>query len=243
MQFPHRFSRREDIEIAAFLVSAIAWGRRDIILRSAEKLFALVAEEPYAFVMSGNTRRLTGGSIHRTFFEKDLAYFCRGLRHCYQIFGNLETLFLAGLGADGPFPGTHAKKRTAQTLPFPKIWNALALFRETIAAGNGGAYSKHIADPASASACKRLNLSLRWLVRREGPVDLGLWTRVSPAELCIPLDLHVGRVARRTGLLDPARVANDRKAVFTLTARLREFSPEDPARYDLALFGWSVQTA
>jgi uncharacterized protein (TIGR02757 family) len=225
-------------------VSAIAWGRRDLILRSAEKLFALTGGEPYVFVMSADTRRLRGGSIHRTFFEKDLAYFCRGLKHCYQTFGNLETLFLAGLGAAGPFPGKNTKKNGAvETLPFPKIWNALALFRETMAAGNGGAYSKHIADPASMSACKRLNLSLRWLVRREGPVDLGLWTRISPAELCIPLDLHVGRVARRTGLLDPARAANDRKAVFTLTARLREFSPEDPARYDLALFGWGASGA
>jgi uncharacterized protein (TIGR02757 family) len=121
------------------------------------------------------------------------------------------------------------------------IWEGIALFRETMARGNRGLYTKHIADPYSASPCKRLFLSLRWLVRREGPVDMGLWKSVSPASLYIPLDLHVGRTARRLGLLDPARKTNDRKAALALTERLREFCPEDPARYDLALFGWGLE--
>jgi uncharacterized protein (TIGR02757 family) len=120
------------------------------------------------------------------------------------------------------------------------VWDGIALFRDTMAAGNRGRYTKHIADPRSTSACKRINLSLRWLVRREGPVDLGLWKSISPASLYIPLDLHVGRVARRLGLLDPARKANGRNAVITLTEKLREFCPEDPVRYDLALFGADV---
>jgi uncharacterized protein (TIGR02757 family) len=123
------------------------------------------------------------------------------------------------------------------------MWDGIALFRETMARGNEGRYTKHIADPRSSSPCKRLFLSLRWLVRREGPVDLGLWKSIPPAALCIPLDLHVGRAARRLGLLDPARRANDRKAAIALTGKLRELCPADPARYDLALFGWGMENA
>jgi uncharacterized protein (TIGR02757 family) len=111
-----------------------------------------------------------------------------------------------------------------------------------MARGNGGAYIKHIADPSSNSACKRIHLSLRWLVRREGPVDIGLWKSISPASLFIPLDVHVGRITRHLALLDPSRKANDKKAVIALTEKLREICPEDPVRYDLALFGHAVDS-
>jgi len=121
----------------------------------------------------------------------------------------------------------------------PDVWEGIRLFRETMARANS-CYSKHIADPASNSACKRLHLALRWLVRREGPVDLGLWKSISPSSLFIPLDLHVGRNARYLGLLDAGRKANDRKAVILLTEKLREFCPQDPVRYDFALFGLSI---
>jgi len=164
-------------------------------------------------------RRSRGLCIHRTFFEDDLWYFCRGFRLCYTQYGSLETLFASAGG----------------------IWEGIALFRETMALGNAGPanvpfYSKHIANPASNSACKRLHLALRWLVRREGPVDLGLWKKISPSSLYIPLDLHVGRTARRLGLLDEGRKTNDKKAVISLTEKLRAFCPEDPVKYDLALF-------
>jgi uncharacterized protein (TIGR02757 family) len=211
---------RRDIEVAAFLTAVIAWGRRDSIIRSAERLFALMGPSPSAFVLSGNYRKLKDRCIHRTFFEPDLLYFCRGFSRCYKNYGSLEALFSSALESPG---GT--------------IWDGIALFRETMAAGNGGLYTKHIANPA-LSACKRVNLALRWLVRREGPVDLGLWESISPAALVIPLDLHVGRVARRFGLLE--RKTGSRKAVEELTANLRVFCPEDPAKYDLALFGMGV---
>jgi uncharacterized protein (TIGR02757 family) len=193
--------------------------------------------------MEGNYRNLrnrrdcpSGSCIHRTFFEDDLVYFCRGLRACYQKYGSLEALFSSALcRAGSPDPGDLAGG--------PGIWEGIALFRETMARGNGGRYTKHIADPCSSSPCKRLCLSLRWLVRREGPVDLGLWKSVSPAVLCIPLDLHVGRAARRLGLLDPAPKTNGRKAAIALTGQLRKFCPEDPVRYDLALFGWGMENA
>ena len=233
VQFPHRYRKKADIEIAAFLAASIAWGKRDLILKSAEKMFALMGKSPYDFVMKGDYRKANasgsssgsgkrGFCIHRTFFQDDFIYYCNGLKDCYAKFGSLEALFASAGG----------------------IWEGLSLFRETIAEGNldpakQPCYSKHISGPESGSACKRLNLALRWLVRREGPVDLGIWKKISPASLFIPLDLHAGRTARHLGLLE--RKANDKKAVISLTEKLRDFCPEDPAKYDFALFGYSVR--
>jgi len=230
VQFPHRYKERFDREIAAFLTATIAWGRRDLILKSSEKMFAIMGSSPYAFVMNGDYQKLktgrgTGRSIHRTFFEEDLLYFCRGLKACYAKYGSLEKLFASA--AD--------------------IWEGIDLFRQTIAMGNSGPvsgqsnqllYSKHIAGPGQGSACKRLNLALRWLVRRQGPIDMGLWKSIKPASLFIPLDVHVGRTARHLGLLE--RKTNDKKSVISLTEKLRIFCPEDPVKYDLAFFGYSI---
>jgi uncharacterized protein (TIGR02757 family) len=220
VQFPRRYKNVLDKEIAAFLSATIAWGRRDMILKSAEKMFSLVGPSPYEFVMEGKCKKIAGDSrgcsIHRTFFEGDLLYFCKGLKTCYAKYGSLENLFASA--AD--------------------VWEGIGLFRETMAGGNKGLYSKHISNPAAGSACKRLHLALRWLVRREGPVDLGIWKSISPSSLFIPLDLHVGRAARSLGLLQ--RKANDKKAVIALTEKLRAFCPEDPVKYDFALFGYSA---
>ena len=229
VQFPHRYSARQDREIAAFLAATIAWGRRELILKSAEKMFSLMGPSPYAFIIEEKYRKIKlddkGRSIHRTFFEGDLLYFCRGFRACYAKYGSLEALFASG----------------------KDVWEGISLFRETMASGNNIAprvkanvYSRHIANPAANSACKRLHLALRWLVRREGPVDLGLWKSISTSSLFVPLDLHVGRTARRLGLLE--RKSNDRKAVIALTEKLREFCPEDPVKYDLALFGYGIRS-
>ena len=199
-------------------------------------MFALMGPSPYAYIMEGNYQNLkkrgssAGSCIHRTFFEDDLRYFCRGFRACYTQYNSLQALFASA--AD--------------------VWEGISLFRETMARANAAnaanraaakqpVYTKHIADPASGSACKRLNLALRWLVRREGPVDMGLWKTISPASLFIPLDLHVGRAARHLGLLEEGRKTNDKKAVIVLTEKLREFCPEDPVKYDLALFGFSAK--
>jgi uncharacterized protein (TIGR02757 family) len=229
VQFPRSYRDPADIEIAAFLTAAIAWGRRDLILRSAKRMFALMEPGPAAFVMSGDYRGLKDRCVHRTFFEGDLKYFCRGLRACYAQYGSLEALF-ASAAAN---PAAGAKTETPAG-----IWEGIGLFRETMARANNGLYTKHIANPES-SACKRVNLALRWLIRPRGPVDIGLWKSVSPSALCIPLDLHVARSARRLGLL--ARKSNDRKAVMELTENLRGLCPDDPVKYDLALFGLSVQ--
>ncbi|MDR0321674.1 MAG: TIGR02757 family protein [Treponema sp.] len=224
VQFPRRYTKREDIEIAAFLSATIAWGRRDMILRSSEKMFALMGSSPYNYIISGNYKNLKNKNVHRTFFEGDLKYFCRGLKHCYEKYGNLEKLFAVA-------------NDTSQD-----VWKGFYLFREEIAKANGGDYSIHIANPGAegenGSACKKLNLALRWLVRK-GPVDLNLWKSIKPSALYIPLDVHVARTARKLGLLE--RKSNDRKAVTALTCKLREFCPEDPVKYDFALFSAGVE--
>ena len=218
VQFPRRYTKREDIEIAAFLCAAIAWGRRDMILRSSQKMLSLMGSSPYNYIICGDYKKLKNKNVHRTFFESDLKYFCRGLKHCYEKYGNLEKLF--------------SDKDNSQD-----VWKGFYLFREEIAKANGGDYSIHIANPGAegenGSACKKLNLALRWLVRK-GPVDLNLWKSIKTAALYIPLDVHVARTARKLGLLE--RKSNDRKAVTALTLRLREFCPEDPVKYDFALF-------
>ena len=218
VKFPHRYKKKSDREIAAFIAATIAWGRRDLILRSGERIFETLGPSPYSYVMEEKFLSLDdrGKSLHRTFFEGDLKYFCRGLRACYTKYDSLEALFTQS----------------------DNIFDGISLFRRTMAEGNGGLYSKHVANPDSGSACKRLNLALRWLIRREGPVDLGLWKSISPASLIIPLDVHVGRISRKLGLLQ--RKANDRKSALFLTDSLRAFCPEDPCKYDLALFGYGV---
>jgi len=228
LQFSHRYKKREDIEIAAFLAATIAWGNRKMIINSCEKMFALMGKSPYEFVMSGEYKKLKNKNIHRTFFESDLKYFCKGFAYCYGKYKNLEILF-----NHRPDYLQVVRRGTE------RIWNGLAIFRDEMAKGNNGRYSKHISDPEK-SACKRLNLALRWLVRPK-PVDLGLWKSIKPSELYIPLDVHVARTARELGLL--TRKSNDKKAVIELTEKLRSFCPEDPVKYDFALFGYSLNNA
>jgi uncharacterized protein (TIGR02757 family) len=225
VQFPRRYKKREDVEIAAFLSATIAWGRRDIILRSAEKMFALMDSKPYDFVISGDFKKLKDKNIHRTFFESDLKYFCKGLKHIYEKYGNLENLF--------------AEVTQGRGTPLQcGVWKGFYLFREEMAKANRGEYSIHVSNAGeeneNGSACKKFNLALRWLVR-EGPVDLGLWKKIKPSALYIPLDVHVARTARKMGLLE--RKSNDKKSVIMLTEKLREICPQDPVKNDFALFG------
>ncbi|MCL2175920.1 MAG: TIGR02757 family protein [Treponema sp.] len=229
VQFPRRYAKREDIEIAAFLSATIAWGRRDMILRSCEKMFALTGKSPFNFIMQGDFKKLKDKNIHRTFFENDLKYFCKGFNHIYAKYGSIEKLFSQCFSGDAL-----------------NVWEGFSLLREEFAKANKYCYSKHISNPftsrsremdSSGSACKRLNLALRWLVRK-GPVDLGLWKSVKTSALFIPLDVHVARTARNLNLLE--RKSNDKRAVIELTEKLREFCADDPVKYDFALFGMGV---
>lgn len=220
VQFPHRYSDVRDIEIVSFLVATIAWGNRKMILNSANNMLAIMGKSPYDFVMSGGWEKLDDSKcVHRTFFNRDLKYYCKGLSKAYQMpVNSLENVF---------YNEEH------------DVWRGIQNFRDLIAEANG-CTSKHISNPSccepkKGSACKRLHMALRWLVRNDGMVDLGIWKRLNPRDLMIPLDVHVARVSRDLGLIE--RKSNDRQTVEMLTAKLREFDPADPVKYDFALFG------
>ncbi|MBQ3244186.1 MAG: TIGR02757 family protein [Bacteroidaceae bacterium] len=219
ISFPHSFTRKEDVEIVALLASIIAWGNRKMILRSGNRMFHEIMHScPYDYVMSGEWENLDDRmNIHRTFFAADFKYICRGLRSVYAEHGSMEPLF-AGCSA----------------------WDGIENLRKALASANGGALTRHISNPIPAkgkpaSACKRMHMMLRWLCRKDGIVDLGIWDCIPQSQLMIPIDVHVARTARALGLV--SRKQNDRRTVEELTARLRELSPDDPVRYDFALFG------
>lgn len=219
ISFPHSFTKREDIEISALLASVIAWGNRPMILRSCNKMFHdIMGGAPYSYVMSGSWEQLDDRqNIHRTFFAADFKYICRGLKSIYTKYGTMEALFIGC-----------------------SVWEGIENLRQELAAVNGGRISRHISNPVPqkgkpASACKRMLMMLRWLCRKDGIVDIGIWQNVHPSQLMMPIDVHVARTARQLGLV--TRKQNDRRTVEELTAKLRELSPDDPVRYDFALFG------
>lgn len=232
VQFPHRYSDKRDIEIVAFLVATIAWGNRKMILNSANKMLDMMGKSPYDYVMSGGWEKIEDGKcVHRTFFGRDLRYYCKGLQYLYEVprfarnDNSLENVFVE-------VPHCVRNDKT-------DVWKGIQRFRDLMAEANG-VTSKHISNPCceapmKGSACKRLHMALRWLVRDDGIVDLGIWKKLKPKDLMIPLDVHVARVSRDLRLLE--RKSNDRMAVEMLTSKLREFDAEDPVKYDFALFG------
>lgn len=222
--FPRAFSSRGDIEISALLVSTIAWGRRPMILRNAQKMLALLDNRPEDFVRGGDIEAIPDDNVHRTFFGRHLRYYLRGLRELYSRYGSLED-FAVAIGA----PQSEAP-----------AWEIAGALGRLLADANAhcplGGPDRCLPADMCTTALKRFNMALRWLVRDDGIVDLGIWRGViSPAQLYIPLDVHVGDTARAVGLLN--RHANDRRAVEELTAELRTIRPEDPVYYDYALFG------
>lgn len=223
IQVPHRFTKREDIEIAGFLAATIAWGNRKMIIRNALLLMERMDESPYDFVMSHSNDELNKllPFVHRTFNGTDLIGFVTALRHIYQFHGGPEQLFSQHSQQQGLQYGIHH---------FKSIFCQYAPETRT---------HKHVSDPLKNSAAKRINMFLRWMVRKDqAGVDFGIWDKISPSLLSCPLDVHSGNVARKLGLL--TRKQNDAKALAELDGKLRILDPKDPARYDFALFGLGV---
>ena len=224
IQVPHMFTVKEDIEISAYLTSAIAWGRRQSIIANAHKLVSLLEMSPYQFVMQADEsdyRRLSH-FVHRTFNGDDCMFFVRALSNIYKEHGGLHYVFKTGYMKDLSIKSTLAYSRQIM-LETP--------LRD--------ARDKHLANVFRNSSCKRVNMFLRWMVRSDNRgVDFGLWTDIPMSALFIPLDVHAGNVARKLGLL--TRQQNDWKAVEELTSKLREFCPSDPVKYDYSLFGLGV---
>lgn len=219
---PHRYSTKEDIEIASFLASSIAWGNRKMITKNGHRMMDLLGDSPYDFVMSHQEHQLERleNFVHRTFNGEDLKYFVKALKHVYSIHGGLESIFIKYQTENSLQPAIHELNRIFFEIEHPQTTR------------------KHVADPMKGSVAKRINMNLRWLCRKDNKgVDFGIWD-ISPAKLSCPLDVHSGNVARKLGLLN--RKNNDLKALEELDNSLRELDPNDPVKYDFALFGLGI---
>jgi len=226
LSIPHQFTRQQDQEIMGFWVSILAWGQRKTIINNALRLIDLMDGQPYQFIINHQEqdRERFVNFKHRTFQYTDTLYFLEFLQWFYQRHDSMEDAFARFMSAtDGTIePALRGFHDLFFSLPdAPKRTR------------------KHIATPARNSSCKRLNMFLRWMVRADDTgVDFGLWEKIKPAQLMMPLDVHVERVARRLGLIE--RKQRDWKTVVELTNNLRKLDPTDPVKYDFALFGLGV---
>jgi uncharacterized protein (TIGR02757 family) len=222
---PHRYSQLQDIEIAGLFAAILAWGNRTTIINKCTELMELFDNAPYDFIRNhqAKDRMRLMGFTHRTFNGLDLMYFVEFLQHYYSNVTSLEFAFSSHID------------ETDET-----VEKALAGFRRIFfAMEHPERTGKHISTPERNSACKRLSMYLRWMVRKdENGVDFGLWQHISPSQLICPMDVHVSRVATRLGLISSADA--NWKTALELTARLRELEPGDPVKYDFALFGLGV---
>lgn len=226
ISIPHRYSRLQDIEIMGFWTAMLAWGQRTTIINKATELSVLMGHQPYEFILNHTEeeRERFLSFKHRTFQPTDTLYFLEFLQSYYNEQESLENAFARFLRPEDEHVG-------------PALSGFHQLFFELPYAPKRT--RKHVATPARKSSCKRLNMFLRWMVRQDDRgVDFGLWQQIQARQLLMPLDVHVDRVARRLGLLK--RKQTDWLSVLELTKRLRKFAPEDPVRYDYALFGMGV---
>ncbi|TXB61780.1 TIGR02757 family protein [Phaeodactylibacter luteus] len=226
ISIPHQLSTLQDIEIMGFWAAMLAWGQRKTIIRKAQELLELMDGAPYEFITQHEEKdRLPFLQFkHRTFQPTDALYFLEFFQQYYRSYSSLEDAFARHLqpGDEHVGPALSGFHQTFFGLPYAPQRTR-----------------KHVATPDRKSTCKRLNMFLRWMVRKDDQgVDFGLWERIRPEQLLVPLDVHVERVARRMGLL--SRKQTDWLAVLELTAALKQFDREDPVKYDFALFGLGV---
>jgi len=224
VSIPHLFTEKEDIEIAAFLTATLSWGQRKSILKNAGRLLSMMRGGPLRFITEHEEEDLDVflTFVHRTFNGLDLARFLHALKRIYLEYGGMEKVFAEGFAGGS------------------SVYDALAHFRSVFFGDTpAGRTGKHLSDVTANSAAKRLNMFLRWMVRDDGKgVDFGIWSGIPSSHLMIPLDVHSGRVARKLGLL--SRKQDDWRAVEELTGNLRKLDPQDPVRYDYALFGLGI---
>ena len=225
ISIPHQFTTKEDIEIAAFMVASIAWGKRTIIINNGNRLMKMMDYQPHQFLIDSTDKDFEQFSsfVHRTFSSIATVYFLKSLRNIYLNHNGLEAIFKSGFQQHQNIAGTLEYFRT----------HFLALDE------NRDFAKSHVPNILKNSACKRLNMFLRWMVRDNGRgVDFGLWRDIPTSKLMIPLDLHSGGVSRKLGIL--TRRYDDWKAVDELTSVLRNYDSHDPIKYDYALFGLGV---
>jgi uncharacterized protein (TIGR02757 family) len=224
ISIPHMYTRKEDVEISGFIAATLSWGQRTSILNNSKRLLALMDEAPYDFITQSAENEFSRflGFVHRTFNGEDCIFLLHALRNVYLENKGMERIFLEGFLSDG------------------RMSSAIEHFRLVIlSTPHLRRSAKHISSPSKGSAAKRLNMFLRWMIRKDpAGVDLGIWESLDAASLMCPLDVHSGRVARKLGLLE--RKQDDWKAVEELTTNLRFLNPTDPVSYDFALFGLGV---
>lgn len=229
---PHQFSKKQDIEISGFFAAIFAWGNRTTIIQKTKELMQVMDNAPYEFCLNHNAKGLKklAGFKHRTFNATDLLYFVHFLQYHYRRYPSLEDAFLQTAFTHST---ENANANKIETLLnsfhhyFFSLEDAPARTR------------KHISSPEKKSTCKRLNMFLRWMARKDNKgVDFGIWKNISPSQLICPIDLHVARVAKKFGLV--TRKQTDWLAALELTSHLSELDPSDPVKYDFALFGLGV---
>lgn len=223
IQIPHSFSLKEDIEIAAFLAATISWGNRKMIINNSKKLMELMGNTPFDFVMTHSETDLEKLEkfVHRTFNSVDATTFIKALKNIYTNHKGIETVFFNSIEENS------IQKSISE---FKKVFFEIPHQQRT---------TKHVSDPVNNSAAKRINMFLRWMIRKDNKgVDFGIWKSISPAILSCPLDVHSGNVARKLGIL--TRKQNDAKALLELDTNLRILDATDPVKYDFALFGLGV---
>lgn len=223
IQVPKRFSQKENIEIAAFLTATISWGNRPAIIKNALHLLELMENRPFEFILNATDSEMNvlKKFVHRTFNGQDCIYFIYSLKNIYTNHGGLQQVFEAGFRNNN------------------SVESALKHFHRVFFEIPGERTRKHVANVERGASAKRLNMLLRWLVRDDDfGVDFGLWKGIPTSALMLPLDVHTGNVARKLGLLQ--RKQSDWKAVEEVTETLRKFDPEDPVKYDFALFGLGI---
>ncbi len=225
ISIPHRYSSREDREVAGFMAATIAWGNRKAIVKSAHRMMEYMDDAPHDFVLNASEQDLQrlGSYVHRTFNGLDFRDFVMCLRGIYNRKGGIGNFFEQHYAAN-------------QSIPL-----ALADFRrEFFAAEHQPRCEKHLSSIDKGAACKRTNMFIRWMVRQDNRgVDFGEWTKIPMSAIYIPLDVHSGNVARALGLL--TRKQSDWRATAELTSRLKEFDENDPVKYDFALFGAGIE--
>ena len=225
ISIPHHYKKKQDIEIAGLIAAMLAWGQRKTIINKSKELLEMMGNSPHEFLLHHKENDLKPfiKFKHRTFNTTDTLYFIDALRNIYRKHQSLEEAFLVS-----PTDGNVEKGLIHFHHLFFSLEHAPARTR------------KHISTPEKKSACKRLNMYLRWMVRQDNKgVDFGLWKKISPSQLVCPLDLHVERVARKLKLLSGSQ-ANWQTAI-ELTNNLKLLDPLDPVKYDFALFGLGIE--
>lgn len=227
VSIPHLFSKKQDIEISGFWAAVLAWGQRKTIIKKCKELFSLMGGTPHDFMLHHQEEDLKPflSFKHRTFNATDTLYFIEFLSWYYRRHDSLETAFASQMKPEDVHVGEGLKGFHSLFFSLPDAPQRTR---------------KHVATPARKAACKRLNMFLRWMVRKDAKgVDFGIWKEIKPAQLVCPTDVHVDRVGRKLGLI--SRKQTDWLTALELTEQLKQFDPQDPVKYDFALFGLGVE--